>query len=116
MPRACARWLTRICAAGGAASTGFCCPPRAALRAPLFEAVNDSIRLLAGEVGASMRVIPNETVISPGGFKQTITYDGLHIHPRTPDGIHITHEGACVERNLIVEAMRADGLLTPAPS
>ncbi len=90
--------------------------PREALRAPLFEAVNNSIRLLAGEFGSSLRVIPNNTVISPGGFKQTITYDGLRIHPRTPDGIHLTHEGACVERSLIVEALRADGLLTPAPS
>jgi len=59
-----------------------------------------------------MRLIPNDTVISPGGFKETITYDGLRIHPRTPDGIHLTHEGACVERNLVVEALRADGLLT----
>jgi hypothetical protein len=90
--------------------------PREALRAPLFEAVNNSIRLLAGEFGSSLRLIPNDTVISPGGFKQTITYDGLRIHPRTPDGIHLTHEGACVERSLVVEALRADGLLTPAPS
>ncbi len=90
--------------------------PREALRAPLFEAVNNAITLLAGEFGSAMRLIPNNTVISPGGFKQAITYDGLRIHPRTPDGIHLTHEGACVERSLIVEALRADGLLTPAPS
>jgi hypothetical protein len=90
--------------------------PREALRAPLFEAVNNTIRLLAREFGSSLRLIEDNTVISPGGFKETITYDGLKIHPRAPDGIHLTHEGACVQRSLIVEALRADGFLSPARS
>jgi hypothetical protein len=90
--------------------------PHEALRAPLFEAVNDALRLLAPEFGASLRLIPNDAVISPGGFQDTITYDGLQIHPRTPDGIHLTHEGACVERSLVIEGLRADGLLSPPRS
>ncbi len=90
--------------------------PREALRAPLFEAVNDTLRLLAPEFGSRLRLIADDAVISPGGFQQTVTYDGLVIHPRTPDGIHVTHEGACVQRNLIVEALRADGLLSAARS
>jgi hypothetical protein len=90
--------------------------PREALRAPLFEAVNDTLRLLAPEFGASLRLIPNDVVISPGGFQDTITYDGMQIHPRTPDGIHLTHEGACVERSLVIEGLRADGLLSPPRS
>ncbi len=31
--------------------------PHEALRAPLFEAVNDAVRLMAGEFGASLRLI-----------------------------------------------------------
>jgi hypothetical protein len=90
--------------------------PREALRAPLFEAVNDTIGLLASEFSPSLRLIEDNTVISPGGFQETITYDGLQIHPRAPDGIHLTHEGACVQRSLVVEALRADGFLSPARS
>jgi hypothetical protein len=88
--------------------------PREALRAPLFEAVNNTLQLLAPEFGGALRLIPINTVISPGGFQETITYDGVQIHPRTPDGIHLNHEGACVEQSLVVEALRADGLLAPA--
>jgi hypothetical protein len=85
--------------------------PQEALRAPLFEAVNDALRLLAPEFAGELRLLPTDAVISPGGFQQTITYDGLQIHPRAPDGIHLTHAGACVERSLVVEALLADGLL-----
>jgi hypothetical protein len=85
--------------------------PQEALRAPLFAAVNDALRLLAPEFAGRLRLLATDEVISPGGFQQMITYDGLQIHPRAPDGIHLTHPGACVERSLIVEAMLADGLL-----
>jgi hypothetical protein len=85
--------------------------PREALRAPLFEAVNDALRILVPEFHGALRLIPTAAVISPGGFQTTIAYDGLQLHPRAPDGIHLTHTGACVERSLIVEAMLADGLL-----
>jgi hypothetical protein len=85
--------------------------PQEALRAPLFEAVNDALRLLAPEFGSALRLLPTDAVISPGGFQETISYDGLELHPRAPDGIHLTHAGACVERSLIVEALLADGLL-----
>jgi hypothetical protein len=90
--------------------------PRETLRAPLFEAVNNTIRLLASEFGPSLRLIEDNSVISPGGFQETISYDGLTVHPRDPDGIHLTHEGACVQRSLVVEALRADGFLSPARS
>lgn len=85
--------------------------PRELARAPLFEAVNDSLRLLAAEFGPALKLIPTDAVISPGGFQETITYEGLKIHPRAPDGIHLSHEGACVERSLVMEAMLADGVL-----
>jgi hypothetical protein len=86
--------------------------PRETLRAPLYEAINDALRLLAGEIGPAMHLIPVDSAISPGGFRETIAYDGLRIHPRTPDGIHLDHAGACVERSLVTEAMVADGLLS----
>jgi hypothetical protein len=86
--------------------------PRERLRAPLYEAVNDALRLLAAEFGDRMQLIPVDAVITPGyQFQETITYQGLAVHPRTPDGIHLDHAGACVERSLLVEAMLANGLL-----
>ena len=85
--------------------------PREAQRAPLFEAINDALGLLAPEFHGALRLIPTAAVISPGGFQTTIAYDGLQLHPRASDGIHLTHAGACVERSLIVEALLADGLL-----
>ncbi len=85
--------------------------PREALRAPLFEAVNDALRLLAPEFPGALRLIPTDAVISPGGYQETIAYDGLQVHPRAPDGIHLDHVGACVERSLVMEALLAEGLL-----
>jgi hypothetical protein len=85
--------------------------PREALRAPLFEAVNNALRLLASEVGSAMRLIPVDSVISPGGYRDTIEYDGMRIHPRAPDGIHLNHAGACVEDSLLNAALREDGIL-----
>jgi hypothetical protein len=88
--------------------------PEEAARAPLYEAVNASLALLAGEFRGEITLIPVSTVVSPGGFRHQITYEGLPIRPRTPDGIHLNHAGACVERSLVVQAMLADGQLAPA--
>ncbi len=85
--------------------------PRDAGAAPLFAAVNGALRLLVGEFAGRMRLIPVEETISPGGFQDTLVYDGLTIHPRHPDGFHLTHEGGCVEGALVEDALRADGLL-----
>ena len=35
----------------------------------------------------------------------------LQLAPRAPDGIHLDHAGACVERSLLVRALLTDGLL-----
>jgi lysophospholipase L1-like esterase len=85
--------------------------PREALRAPLYEAVNDSVALLAAEFPGEMTVIGVTGTLSPEGFQEQISYERLEIAPRTPDGIHLNHAGACVERSLLVAAMLADGQL-----
>jgi len=86
--------------------------PRERLRAPFYEAVNDALRLLAPEFHGAMHLIPVDSVITPGyEFTEAITYQGLQIQPRNPDGIHLDHAGACVERSLVVEAMLQGGLL-----
>jgi hypothetical protein len=59
-------------------------------------------------------VIPVLAAVSPGGWDEQITYEGLQISPRTPDGIHVDHAGACIERSLVVAAMLEDGQLEPA--
>ena len=89
--------------------------PREAARAPLYEAVNNAIRLLASRFPADMTLVPVDSVISAGGYQETITYHGVQVRPRAPDGIHLNHEGACVERSLVAEAMISTGLLEKAP-
>jgi hypothetical protein len=88
--------------------------PREAARAPLYEAVNNAIRLLAARFPTDLTLIGVDSVISPGAYQEAITYEGVEVHPRAPDGIHLDHEGACVERSLVVAAMRGDGQLLPA--
>jgi hypothetical protein len=88
--------------------------PEEAARAPLYEAVNGALALLAAEFPGEISLIPVSAFVSPGGFRHQITYEGLQIRPRTPDGIHVNHAGACVERSLVVQAMLADGQLAPA--
>lgn len=88
--------------------------PEEALRAPLYEAVNQALALLASEFPGEMSLINVAGVVSPGGFQHEISYEGLQIRPRTPDGIHLNHGGACVERSLVVAAMLQDGQLLPA--
>jgi hypothetical protein len=85
--------------------------PAEAARAPLFAAVNSADRLLVPEFHGALRVIPVDAVVSPGGFQNTITFDGMQIAPRTADGIHLNHAGACVEASLVDAALRADGLV-----
>jgi hypothetical protein len=87
--------------------------PREALRAPLYEAVNDALALLAGELPGGMTLIDVPRAVSPGGFQEQVSYEGLAIRPRTPDGIHLDHAGACIERSLIITAMREAGQLEP---
>jgi len=107
------RPLARAYLRGGAAQVYWLLlpAPREQARAGLFEAVNDAIELLAVEMGPRMHIIPTAAVLSPGGFQSTITFEGITVHPRAPDGIHLNHEGACVERTLVLEAMLADGQL-----
>ena len=88
--------------------------PREALRAPLYEAVNNALALLAAEYPGEITLIGVAGTLSPGGFQEQISFEGLQIRPRTPDGIHLNHAGACVERSLVVAGMLADGQLDPA--
>ena len=66
------------------------------------------------ENGFSTRRIAVDQAVSPGGYTDTLAYDGFTIHPRTVDGIHLTHEGGCVEGGLVRDALVADGVLVPA--
>ncbi len=88
--------------------------PEEAARAPLYAAVNAAIALLVPEFPRRLTLIDVDEALSPGGFQETIVYEGLQIRPRTPDGIHLNHAGACVERSLVVAAMLEDGQLRPA--
>jgi hypothetical protein len=88
--------------------------PAEAARGPLYGAVNAALALLVPEFPGQLTLIGVDGAISPGGFQEAISYEGIQIRPRTPDGIHLNHAGACVERSLLVAAMLEDGQLRPA--
>jgi hypothetical protein len=88
--------------------------PAEAARAPLYEAVNAALALLVPEFPGQLTLIGVDQAVSPAGFQEAISYEGLQIRPRTPDGIHLNHAGACVERSLVVAAMLEAGQLAPA--
>jgi len=88
--------------------------PEEAARAPFYEAINAALALLVPEFPGQLTLIGVDGAISPGGFQESILYEGLQIRPRTPDGIHLNHAGACVERSLVAAAMLQDGQVRPA--
>jgi hypothetical protein len=86
--------------------------PRQEERRPLFAAVNFAIAQAAEDAGGNARVVDTVPALSPGGrFKRKLRYRGKRVVVRDRDGIHLTGAGAAIARDLVVRAMRADGLL-----
>jgi hypothetical protein len=63
--------------------------PAEAARAPFYQAVNGALALLVPEFPRGLTLIGVDRAVSPGGFQEAISYEGLQIRPRTPDGIHL---------------------------
>jgi hypothetical protein len=52
--------------------------------------------------------------LSPGNrFRRKLRYRGRTVVARDGDGVHLTTAGSRIARDLVVRAMRADGLLPP---
>ena len=75
-------------------------------------AVNAGITAAAEEAAEGVRVVDTVPVLSPGyRFKRRIRYKGRRVVIRDDDGVHLTVGGARVARDLVVRAMRRDGVL-----
>jgi hypothetical protein len=86
-------------------------PPGKASFARVFTAVNRAIRLAAKREGPRVRLIDVGRVVAPGGrFRRTITYRGRTVVVRQDDQVHLSTAGAAIATDLIVAALRRDGL------
>jgi hypothetical protein len=79
--------------------------------ARVFRAVNSAIRRAARGAGPRVRVIDVGRVVAPGGrFRRTITYRGRTVVVRQDDQVHLSTAGAAIATDLILAALRPDGL------
>ncbi|UGS36885.1 DUF459 domain-containing protein [Capillimicrobium parvum] len=86
-------------------------PPGKESFARVFRSVNGAIRLAARGQGPRVRLIDVGKVVAPGGhFRRTITYKGRTVVVRQDDQVHLSTAGAAIATDLIVAALRRDGL------
>lgn len=88
--------------------------PRQQKHQKRFLAINFAIAQAAEEVGGKARAVDTVPVLSPGNdFRRKLRYRGKMVVVRDGDGIHLTTAGSKIARDIVVRAMRADGLLEP---
>jgi hypothetical protein len=86
--------------------------PRQTEDQPRFLAINYAIAQAAAELGGRTHVVDTVPAISPGNrFRRKLRYRGDRVVVRDGDGVHLTTAGSRIVRDLVVRAMRADGLL-----
>ena len=86
--------------------------PRERARGQVFLAINYAIAQAARKAGAKAHVVDTVPVFSPDNrFHRRVRYHGRSIVARDDDGIHLTTAGSRAVRDLVVRAMRADGVL-----
>jgi hypothetical protein len=79
--------------------------------AQVFRAVNAAVRRAARSAGPGVGLIDVGRVVAPGGrFRSAISYHGHTVTVRQDDQIHLSIAGAAIAADLIVEALRRDGL------
>ena len=76
--------------------------------ARVFRAVNAALRLAAPALRGSGRILDMGRVFTPGGrFRASIR--GRVV--RQPDGVHLNARGASIAANVVIRALRRDGVL-----
>jgi len=87
--------------------------PRDDTQARRMAAVNLAIAQAAAEADqARARVVDTIPALSPGNeYHRRVRYRGRKVVVRGRDGVHLTDAGARIARDLVVAAMRRDGLL-----
>ena len=87
--------------------------PRSDTQARRMAAVNLALAQAAGSADRErVRLVDTIPVLSPGNrYRRRVRYRGKTVVVRGRDGVHLTTAGARIARDLVVRAMRADGLL-----
>jgi hypothetical protein len=89
--------------------------PRQDDRRQQFLAINYAIAQAARKAGSKAHVVDTVPVLSPGNrFHRRLRYHGESVVVRDGDGVHLTTDGARIARDLVVSAMRSDGVLRRA--
>lgn len=84
-------------------------------RAESYAAINSAIRRAASTFADGVRPVDIAAVISPGDrYTETITHRGRRELVRDPDGIHLANRGVHIATEIILRAMRSDGV-APVP-
>jgi hypothetical protein len=74
----------------------------------VFVAVNAALRQAAKAVGRGVELIDDGAVVAPGGHF-SMTLNGKTV--RQDDEVHLSTYGASIVANLIIGALRRDGLV-----
>jgi lysophospholipase L1-like esterase len=86
-------------------------PRKPALRT-VFAAVNAGIRRAAHALPGTVRVVDLGPVFTPGDrFRQTMRWHGRQVDVRQADGVHLSFAGAAIAAEVVVRALRGDGLV-----
>ena len=90
--------------------------PRQESRRQQFLAINYAIAQAARKAGSKAHVVDTVPMLSPGNrFHRKLRYRGESVVVRDGDGVHLTTAGARMARDLVVRAMRSDGVLRRRP-
>jgi hypothetical protein len=88
--------------------------PRDADRVASHHAINDAIRQAAATFPDGIRVVDIGPAISPGDvYREKAEYRGRLRVIREPDGIHLANAGVHLASDVILRAMRREGVATP---
>ena len=86
--------------------------PRDRGLARVHHAVNRAVRRAAGRAGEGVRVIELAGTLTPHRrYRAAMRWNGRRVRVRVADGVHLTRAGAGIATDLVVRALRADGLI-----
>lgn len=88
--------------------------PRDPARVGSHDAINRAIRAAAATFPDGVRTVDIGPAISPGGiYREEAMYRGRLRVIREPDGIHLANAGVHLATEVILRAMRREGVATP---
>jgi lysophospholipase L1-like esterase len=78
---------------------------------PIYRAVNRAIRLAARRYPGLVRVVDTEAFFTPSGYRDSVRWRGRTVTVRQADGVHLNQAGAAIAAQLVIRAMRRDGVI-----